>query len=247
MKREYILTLLTSLLTIQLTLAQNQILDNIIGSTSQAISSIFAPIFGAGFGEFLFAKILLFFLIFAIVFVALKNIELFDDNKPVHIVLTTVTSILAVRYLRPGEFLNALLLPYTALGGALITLLPLIIFFYFVRTSGIGPFGRRAAWGIYAIFFIMLWGTRQFSSSGTINWIYSIGIAFIIINLIFDKSIQAYFGRGDIEAHKQQIRNKIIAKYETELEEIAENNSKHARKRKKYLNRELRRLNSGRI
>ena len=84
MKKGYVLTLLVTFLTIQSVLAQNQLLDQTIDSLSQALGSIFSPILGVGFGEFLFAKIMLFFLLFAIIFVALKNIEIFEENRSVH-------------------------------------------------------------------------------------------------------------------------------------------------------------------
>jgi hypothetical protein len=248
MKKGYVLTLLVTFLTIQSVLAQNQLLDPTIDSLSQALGSIFAPILGVGFGEFLFAKIMLFFLLFAIIFVALKNIEIFEENRSVHIVLTTITSIFAVRYLKPGEFINAILLPYTALGASLASFLPLLIFFYFVHKSGIGPFGRRAAWAIYGIFFIMLWGTRQYDSLGAANWVYVIGIGFIIISFLFDKTIQGYFGLRDIGEWKERIKNKKISNMQVELEELnrATILSIPQKKTKKYLEREINRVTRGR-
>jgi hypothetical protein len=214
MKKGYVLTLLVILLTVQVALAQNQILDQAIGSLSQAIGSIFSPLFGVGFGEFLFAKILLFFLLFAIIFVALNNIDLFEENRPVHVIVTTITSIFAVRYLRPGEFINAILLPYTALGASLASFLPLLIFFYFVHKSGMGPFGRRAAWFTYGLFFIMLWGTREYDSLGTANWVYIIALIFILASLIFDKSIHRYFSEVDYEKAKSYVYDREILKLE---------------------------------
>ncbi len=248
MKKGYVLTLLVTFLTIQSVLAQNQLLDQTIDSLSQALGSIFAPILGVGFGEFLFAKIMLFFLLFAIIFVALKNIDIFEENRPVHIVLTTITSIFAVRYLKPGEFINAILLPYTALGASLASFLPLLIFFYFVHKSGMGPFGRRAAWAIYGIFFIMLWGTRQYDSLGAANWVYVIGIGFIIISFLFDKTIQGYFGLRDIGEWKERIKNKKISHIEVELEELSDVStpSKHQKKRIRFLRKELNRVIHGR-
>ena len=247
MKKGYVLTLLVTFLTIQSVLAQNQLLDQTIDSLSQALGSIFAPILGVGFGEFLFAKIMLFFLLFAIIFVALKNIEIFEENRSVHIVLTTITSIFAVRYLKPGEFINAILLPYTALGASLASFLPLLIFFYFVHKSGMGPFGRRAAWAIYGIFFIMLWGTRQYDSLGAANWVYVIGIGFIIISFLFDKTIQGYFGLRDIGAWKERMKNKEIANIEVEIDHLRSvtTPSTPIKKRLKFLEKELIRVLRG--
>jgi hypothetical protein len=243
MKRELTLVFVI-LFSIQLVLSQNPFLDRMIDGLSQAFGSIFGPIFGAEFGDFLFAKIMLFFLLFAIIFVALGKIDIFFDNRAVHVILTSVTSIFAVRYLEPGEFINAILLPYTALGAALSTFLPLLIFFYFVHKSGFVGFGRRAAWFIYGVFFIMLWGTRPYDSLGIANWIYVIGIGFIIINFIFDKSIQGYFSSMDERAWNERLNDARVAKLEVERDSImnARVQSDRMRRRLIQIDRELRRI-----
>lgn len=217
MKRGYLQTILITLLSVQLTLAQNYYIDNSIRSMGQAIGSLFAPLFGVGFGEFLFAKIMLFFLLFAVIFAALKKVELFDDNKAVHIIVTSVTAILAVRYLSPGEFINAILLPYSALGASIATLIPFIVFFYFVHKSGIGPFGRRGAWITYGIFFLMLWGTRPYDTLGSANWAYAAGALFILVSLIFDKSIHQYFEVGRYNKAKRNIIEQRIVSLQNSI------------------------------
>lgn len=244
MKKELVLINLASFLSIQSISAQNTFLDRGIDSLSQALGSIFAPIFGTGFGEFLFAKIMLFFLLFAIIFVSLKKIDIFEENRAVHVVLTSITSVLAVRYLEPGEFINAILLPYTALGAALSTFLPLLIFFYFVHKSGLHGFGRRAAWFIYLLFFIMLWGTRPYDSLGTANWIYLISLGFVLINLFLDKTIQGYFSSMDQEAWGERLKDARVARLEVEKDNIESVTVKSNRmkKRLKEIDRELRRI-----
>ncbi|MEK6914780.1 MAG: hypothetical protein AABW83_03970 [Nanoarchaeota archaeon] len=243
MKREYVLSFLSGILSISLVSAQNTFLDRGIESLSQALGSIFAPIFGTGFGEFLFAKIMLFFLLFAIIFVSLRQIDIFAENRAVHVVLTSVTSVLAIRYLEPGEFINAILLPYTALGAALSTFLPLLIFFYFAHKSGLHGFGRRAAWFIYLIFFIMLWGTREYDTLGDANWIYLIALGFMLINLFLDKSIHAYFGLIDESAYAERLNDARIARLEVEKSDImtVTSQSPAMRRRLIAIDRELRR------
>ncbi len=69
-KEKFILSLMTMLLSIQITLAQNPLIDNSFQSLGNAIRSIFAPIFGVSvLSEFLFAKILFFFLLFSVVYI----------------------------------------------------------------------------------------------------------------------------------------------------------------------------------
>ena len=239
MKKGPVSSLLSVFLSLQLVLAQNQIIEEVIDTTSQALGSIFSPIFNTGYGEFLFAKILLFFFLFAMVFVALKQIELFEDNTPVLVVLTTVTSILSVRYLKPGEFINALLLPYSALVASLTLLLPMVIFFYFIQKSGMGRIGRRAAWFIYGLFFVMLWGTREAASLGTANWIYVIALIFILVNLFFDKTIRTYFDEMGYDKAESYL-------YDREILQLKEDHTKAVKagdyKLAKKINKKIKKL-----
>ena len=198
MKKEKFVLILVVLLSIQLVLAQNYYIDTAIRQMSDAFTSIFAPIFGQGaYGEFLFAKILLFFLLFSIIFMALKRFDLFEHNNPALIITSLVVSIFAVRYLQPNELINAILLPYSSLGVAIATLLPLIIFTFFVHKGiGTNPFGRRAAWFVYGLVLTFMWLTRDYSQLGTANWLYIIGLGYIIISFLFDSHIHYYFEMG---------------------------------------------------
>ena len=94
----------------------------------------------------------------------------------------------------------------------------------------------------------MLWGTRQYDSLGAANWVYVIGIGFIIISFLFDKTIQGYFGLRDIGEWKERIKNKKISNMQVELEELnrATILSIPQKKTKKYLEREINRVTRGR-
>lgn len=198
MKKENVfIIILFTILSVQLIIAQNLVIDRTIQGLVESFESIFRPILGPfSTGEFLFAKILLFFLLFAIIFMVLKRISLFEDNLAVHSIVSLIVSILAVRYIKENELVNAILLPYGSLGVAISIFLPLLIYFFFLHSSEMGGFGRRAGWLIYGIVFLVLWGSRPYDSLGVANWIYLIGIGFVLISLIFDKSVHQYFEMG---------------------------------------------------
>src|SRR3989344_3541391 len=83
MKRAYagIILLASLFFSMSLVSAQYPYIDDFMRQTGEAAASIFGPIFGHDVAdEFLFAKILLFFLIFAIVSTALKNIDMFNER-----------------------------------------------------------------------------------------------------------------------------------------------------------------------
>ena len=222
-------------------------IGNFIEQVGNSIGEILAPIIGSyDSSEFLFAKILLFFLLFAIIFVALSKIDLFAGNRAVHVTITLIVSILSVRYIKEGEFINAILLPYSALGIAISLFLPLLIYFYFVHFSGIGPFGRRTAWFIYGIVFLVLWGSRPYEDLGAANWVYLIGIGFILINLLFDKSIHQYLGLAGLARWRERAEDARISRLQAEYHEIRDVESVHAKRRKLQIMRELKRYNADR-
>ncbi len=206
--------------------AANDFIDDGFGKLGEAFESIFTPIFTLDgvTDDFLFAKVLIFILIFAVVFMALNKVEIFKRNKPTRVIVAMIVSILAVRYLKETDFTRALLLPYGALGGAITIFLPLMIYFFFVHTSFEGGFGRRAAWAIYGIIFIFLWGSQD-PANTTSNWIYLPALGFVLISFIFDKKIHEYFKMGDYNkgrsASKRRQRMKL-KRYAIELDELFE-------------------------
>jgi len=198
--------------------AQNQIVDQVYNKLGEAFSSILAPIFDVEqVDDFLFAKALLFIMLFSIIFLALKRVKIFKRNKPTRVIVALVVAILSVRYLKETDFMRAILLPYGALGGSIVILLPLIIYFFFVHTSLEGGFGRRFAWFLYGVILIFLWGTQEYM--GSANWIYIASIGFVLVNLFFDKSIHNYFEMGKWEKGKKYIHSKAVRDVLTEINE----------------------------
>jgi hypothetical protein len=176
-----------------------QLADGLIEAIMVFIRFVSDLIFNINtFDELLFAKILIFALVLLIVYTVIKQNYIFGGtrNRPIQWIISFAVSILAVRYL-PDTFVEAILLQYGALAVGITVFLPLAIYFFFIHQSGIGPFGRRAGWIVFAASFFALWSFRG-EDLGQANWIYIIAIVFIIISLIFDKTIHEYFGLSDM-------------------------------------------------
>jgi len=122
------------------------------------------------------------------------------------VIVTTISSIFAVRYLKPNAIINAILLPYGGLAAAITIFLPLLIFFMFLHSSQIGSFGRRAGWFIYGTVFIALWLMRPYEEMTTASIIYLLGLGFIILSFIFDGSVHKYFKYGEFSKIKKNIK-----------------------------------------
>jgi hypothetical protein len=165
----------------------------------ESIQSNFGPFFAAllgvdSFDAFLFAKILVFFLLFSVVFIALKNIKIFEDNRAALFVVSLATSLLSVRYLVTEGLFKDVLLPYGVLGVSLTVLIPFLVFFLFVENSIQSTYFRRAAWILYGIVFFFLWIMRlnDPESSSIMNWIYGVGLACIAGAFIFDAQVNKF-------------------------------------------------------
>ena len=152
-------------------------------------------LFNIGFyDEFIFAKFLIFLIIFVVTYTVLKKIEFF--KRPIiAFVIAASMSILAVRYIPSNDFLNAMLLPYSVYGIAITMLLPFIVFFYFVHHSVQGSTGRKIAWILFAGIFFGMWIQRR-TELGDANWIYWGGIGAVLIAIVMDPTIHRYFEIG---------------------------------------------------
>ncbi len=177
----------------QLTDGLSEIIRILIRFISETIFQI------DSFDEFLFAKILLFALILLVVYTVISKNTIFGGrkNNPIQWIISSAISILSIRYL-PDNFIQAILLQYNTLGVALTVFLPLIIYFFFIHQSGLGPYGRKVGWLVYIISFFSLWLIRE-DDLGEANIIYWIAIALVILFIIADKTINKHLKKREIE------------------------------------------------
>src|SRR3989338_2693561 len=109
---------------------------------------IMEPVFITMFGDytgydFLWTKVAIFVLLFVIIRYILGKIDTFKDNNAVQVVISFIVSLFAIRYMGENDIIRGILLPYGVLGVALVTLLPFLIFFYFVHKTNMGSGGRK--------------------------------------------------------------------------------------------------------
>jgi hypothetical protein len=177
------------------------------GNISQQVvrfyQDFFTPIFQALFGtyyndSFLFAKILLFFLLVLVISFSLKKTTFFEGHKKFGTIIAVIVALLAIRFMPENYITDYVMVPYSTLGIALTVLLPFIIFFFFVHSSGMTKTGRKLLWGAYGIIFLIMWLTRD-NLSGTAKYIYLGGLGLIVASFFFDDTIKKYFGMHEME------------------------------------------------
>jgi len=243
------------ILSTQIIVAQTQqepvkFLKDFIADTMEAVESIFKPIFAVLIGvsetnDFLFQKVLILFLLFAVIYISLSRTDIFEDRKSIIFIIAAIVSILSMRFVKENDFFLGVLLPYGALGGAIIIFLPILIYGIFVYKVVPGTFARRAAWIIYGVIFLMLWYNRSNSISELANRIYLIATILIMLVALFDSTVKRFFGAAEQFRWQQRLDDRTIANLQAELEKIADVNTPAAKRRIGFIRRQLGRMNAG--
>ncbi|MEK6875178.1 MAG: hypothetical protein AABX30_00680 [Nanoarchaeota archaeon] len=168
-----------------------RVIDSILGISAPFLEKLIGDYRTS---DFFFSKILLLILLIIISENILEKTPIGENNKKVSYIVAIIISILAIRFVSQNNFFESILIPYGALGIAITTFLPIIIFFYFINSTKIGTFGRKVFWIIYGIILLVIWLSRSSEMPETANWIYALSFLSTIIFVLFDRSIHSYFG-----------------------------------------------------
>jgi hypothetical protein len=138
------------------------------------------------------------------------------------LLISVIISILAVRFISENNLIEGILIPYGTLGIAITTILPLVIFFYFVHHTNVGTFGRKFFWMVFAIILLILWVSKYDQIGDTANRIYGLVLLATALLVVFDKSVHSYLGLSDFRKFDRDSNKKRILQAKKELDEIEE-------------------------
>ena len=222
--------------------AQNSVrpvIDSVLGLLNPFLEAIIGDY---STNEFFFTKVLLLILLFAIISTILTKVPRLEDNLPVAYIVSFIVSIFAVRFMSENQFILGILLPYGTLGIAITIIIPFIVFFYFVHSTGMTSGTRKLAWGLFAIVFFVLWNSRYNELSKLANKIYGWSLVMVIGILLFDKAIHRYF--VDVETNKfvKKANEALAARWQAEYQEIIDVQSHEAEHRRKAIRKQLKKL-----
>jgi hypothetical protein len=187
-------------------------IQEVIDNTEEILSPIAGALLNTDVDEYLFARVLLAIILFFLVRIGLESIPALSGKKGVSIIVAFAVAALSVRYLGEIGIVKGIILPYSVLGIALTTILPFLIYFFFVHKVIENGVGRRIAWILYLIILFVLWLYRYDEVSTVGNWIYFIIVTLAILLLIFDKSVRRYFSMAGIRKAQEGIDTENIAK-----------------------------------
>lgn len=187
--------------------------------------TVTAPVFETMFGtyessEFFWTKVLLFILLFVVVRFSLEKIEQFKKNKAVILIISFVASVFAIRYISESSLIGGILLPYSVMGVAILTVLPFLIFFWFVHKSGESPTWRKLAWVFFGVVFGVLWMNRFSELSPIGNQIYGWTLVAMAVVFVFDRKIHEYFNLNEAKRlEREHIKNRVVD-FELQLDNL---------------------------
>ena len=190
------------------------------------LQDFFTPLFNAFLGgEYLFEAILFLAIILAFVYVALSRIDLFYKNKPALWVITICVSVLAARFTLDAQWTQFVLQPYNFLGISILSVVPFIIFFYFLYSfdsETVWAWG----WSFYIILYLAMWYT-SFDKLGELAWVYLFTGILGLIMILSRKSIWGWRVRQLINAglNEKVVMEMIRLKKEIDTARESRNNA----------------------
>lgn len=145
-------------------------------------------------GELLLIKALVFLLLLAVISMSLKRMGLFDEKTAK--IVSVIVAILAIRFITTDQLVNFIWLPYGGLGILIASILPFVIFFFFIESFDTSVI-RKVGWVAFIAIYAMLGYLRfdTFAVSGgewwqNLAWVYIVIALVSLLILLFEKSIR---------------------------------------------------------
>lgn len=205
------------------------------------IQDMFGPFLEAIFGssEYLFEKLLFFVLVLSFAYVSLNKSGVFGDNPTIIWIICIVASLLATRFLTEVQFVKSILLSYTVLGVALTSIIPLIIYFFFVESFE-SSILRRILWAVFIAVFIGLWIAR-YNQIGNLAWIYVLTGLLALIFLVADGTVRRALVRQQMKQLGYERRSDFEREIKRQMRQAEEDLTHNIISRSEY-NHIMRRL-----
>lgn len=175
-------------------------------------------------GAILFAKVLFFVIILAVVWKAMEKIPFFSDQDWVLWLVSISVAILSTRFLG-NSLVPTMLLPYSALGVTLSAAIPFVVYFLLINV-GLEDDKyksiRRTAWIFFGVIFIGLWFTYGLNKEVNFSWIYPATAVGAVIMALIDGTIHGFFTKIKNEEFASKHKKDRIRHLQKHLKELLE-------------------------
>ena len=145
-----------------------------LDSFSENISPVLSWILGdVGSADLLFVKLLVTIVIISVALFALKKFPNIGESKGLAWIIAVIVGLLGARFLTTDALIQFVWTPYGVLGILFATLLPFVIFFYFVESFN-SSIIRKVSWISFGVIYIIMaitrWDELAFSSPKIIEF-----------------------------------------------------------------------------
>ena len=185
----------------------------------ELIQEIFGPLFGSWLGgdgyEYLFESILFFFILLSFVYVVLNRMDLFRYKPAALWTVVISVAVLSARFTLNSEWVKFALLPYSIVGVAIISIIPFVLYFYFIENFDSSTV-RKFGWALYTCIYIGLWYSQS-DSIGDISYIYLFAAILGLILIAADGSVRGWMARRLIQQGLDSATITKIAKLQKEI------------------------------
>lgn len=194
----------------------------IFGPISNALFNTGANVGSSGEAR-MFEAVLLALMIIAIVYAALYNVPLLQDNAFALWTVSIASAVLGVRFMVNWNWLEVVMIPQGVLGISLSVLIPFLVFFWFVEFSLVGPRYktiRKICWAVYAVVWAFVWWDQGKVIAGNLEWLYPMSVIVAVIMLFLDGTMQTLLNKMKSDREHESRKLKGIQAYRLEMARI---------------------------
>ena len=196
------------------------VIDTYVNIGEPILQALFGG-YGGWTGYLLFERFLLFILLISIVYISIGKVPFFENQKMTRWIVAIVVPLIGIRFIN-YDSLKSILDQYQILAIVLTSILPFVLFFYFVHNlAGDYPFLRKVAWMVFIGIYAGMWTTASGELASSVYfWTFVAAIA----SLVFDGFIERQFRRRQFAKQGSQAihleigqTNKKIADVRTQI------------------------------
>jgi hypothetical protein len=162
-------------------------------------------------------------MILAIIYSALYQVPLLQDNTFALWTISIASSILSVRFMVNFNWLEVVMIPQGVLGVSLSVLIPFLVFFWFVEFSLVGPKYktiRKICWCVYAVVWAFVWWDQGNRIAGNLEWLYPMSVIMALIMFFLDGTMQTVLNKMKSDREHESRKLKGIQAYRLEMARI---------------------------
>jgi hypothetical protein len=185
-------------------------------------TDFFEPILNALFGSYssgyVFETLLLFVLILSLVYIAIGKVPLFHGHAGIRNILTVAISLLSIRWI-DYEWFITVMSTYKLLGIVITSILPFILYFYFLyHAAEENQVIRKLGWLFWIAIYTGLWTSEYTSPLNSIVYFWTIIAA--VVCLVLDGTINRQLRAMKNMAKDQYFANREIGRLNMQIFEI---------------------------